>query len=62
MVGIKALSRREEKQRYQKLYNRLSWASHLQVANSIFVIEFSVCSGDSSLETNLIWVPIVFRP
>lgn len=32
----------EEKQRYQKLYGRLSWASHLQVAKSMFVIEFSV--------------------
>lgn len=32
----------EEKQRYQKLYDRLSWASHLQVAKGIFVVEVSV--------------------
>lgn len=40
MVGIKTLSKK--KQRYQKLYDRLSWASHLQVAKGIFVVEVSV--------------------
>lgn len=57
MVGIKTLQKgeakpsTEEKQSYEKLYNRLSWTSHLQEAQSKSMIKLSV------LGTNLIWMP-----
>lgn len=56
MVGIKTLQNGEakpsakEKQSHGKLYNRLSWTSHLQVAQSKSMIKLSV------LGTNLIWM------
>jgi hypothetical protein len=57
MVGIKPLQKgeakasAEEKQSYEKLYNRLSWTSHLQVAQSRSMIKLSVQG------TNLIRMP-----